>query len=234
MRWVVMYGGSGSTYLTRRFMNARKPFSRRPDIVFTTVEAHRNLPKFQFLDNPDYSEATPLENVVSEFAERSSGFQLRLDRTIEENLLEYGLWLQERNQVALWGHAFMAKFFSRNGFNPVYLIRHPLSNYTSLCCPGGRHPEMAASYGGWESEGSIRWFANLWNSLAEEALTSGAQVVRYESARKDASGTWLDSWMKGWNPNQSLKVKLPEAQVDLLRNLTAGSFNQLYSDWNIF
>ncbi|MHA2279413.1 MAG: hypothetical protein ACXAC5_00780 [Promethearchaeota archaeon] len=121
------------------------------------------------------------------FKIRSGGYDLDMNKSIDENMVEYVAWLkQQPDRTALFSRAPMLAFFSRNKIKDViFVIRHPVHQYVSLT-KKERHAEFVASYGGMNTKGGIDYWIQEWGRFARDAVESKNAIVRYEFAQEDA------------------------------------------------
>lgn len=239
----VCYGGSGSTFLIRRLERRARFVHVRPETYW--------LPKYfprqdksatgydQQLTDAGYDDR-PTPASAAGFAHRTHGFKIDLDQTIFENLRRYHLHtIGVPRTVTMYSRAPMLGFFTRlkGDFNPrdvVFVVRHPMHQYCSLTKPE-RHLEFVAGFGGQNTEGGVRFFAEEWNRFVGDALDSGCPVARYEFMSDDVGK--LDEFPRNvlakWTTSRRNPLLSP-ANEDLLQRLTAERYKRIYTGgWNV-
>ncbi|MEX0924382.1 MAG: hypothetical protein WDZ82_00340 [Candidatus Paceibacterota bacterium] len=201
------------------------------------MSADQNLPEYNARQVINGYEEYPNETSCATFYKRS-GFQLVLDKTIDENLVNYLGYVKEHGQTALFNMMPVMNFFSRHNVQDVvFLIRHPLYAYVSWTKPH-RHLSVVEPYGGVNSVGGITLFSTLWRGLAEEYLLLKEKeldpiLIRYENAEEDAAAIdpGLANIFSSWHGGSSNKNALPSESEELLRSKVEDVFSQLYTTW---
>jgi hypothetical protein len=219
-RIYVTSGGMGSSFLINALQKTGCQVHVRPDVAFATDQTLEDFPD--------------IKN-VAEFHKRSR-YTLDTKNTINNNLVSYLHFISERNQITTLGRASrLGPFLTKNSIrNAVCLIRHPLHAYVSFV--GHQHPEAGQSFGSFASENRIKWYAEQWNCMAFDYLSSGNKILRYEYMHddvKEITNPNLPNLLKSWTVGKRNYGVLDQEKEDLLKELTSENFYKIYSDWHI-
>lgn len=239
----VCYGGSGSTYLYRR-LGRRWRTRLRPETYWLPhyfPQQKKSATEFdQKLDERGYDNLPSPASIIG-FQNRNGGYAADPRRSIGENMLAYFLWQRERDRLAvLFSRAPMHGFFTRirsalNRGEVVFVVRHPLHQYVSLTKPQ-RHFEFVEDFGGIDTDGDVRFFAEEWNRYVADALSSGSAIVRYEFMRDDVGA--LDeiprAVLSKWDAGRRNDCPLSADNLGTLRSLVDSNYRRVYgSEWSI-
>ena len=232
-------GGSGSTFLINSLIDNGYAVLGRPDHYFVPELFYtgKGLP---VLGNDqiihDYN--VPIsENTKTAFYGMLNEPVPEYELTVGEAMLNHIMFVQAQdNATTVFNYLSIGRFFSTYGVrNIVHLIRHPLHCYTSLA--GRQHPHLSEHFGGLNSEGAVRWFAEIWNQITDEYLTCvklglNHFVVRYEFIKEDIKALpfppTMFSKFKGSKKRTDL---LCDKMEKLLLFLVWDNFFALYPSW---
>ena len=185
-------GGSGSTFLINELIRNGYDVLGRPDHHFVP-EIFYTVNKAVLVDDDqliaDY-------NIPIKDSTRIAFYKMlnlpasNKEVTVSDAMLGHIKRIQSApNATTVFNYLSTGGFFSTYGVrNIVHLIRHPLHCYISLA--GRQHPHLSENFGGLDSVGAIRWFAQIWNRIADEYLTCvklglNHFLVRYEHVKED-------------------------------------------------
>jgi len=213
-------GGQGSSFLIDALKKTGRRVHIRPDVAFAIDST--------LADFPD-------SKSVAEFRKRS-GYTLERTKTINDNLVAYLQYVNQRNAITVLARASrFGPFLTQNHVNnAVCVVRHPLHSYVSFI--GHQHPEAGEPFGGFASEGSIKWYAEQWNRMAFDYLSSGNAIIRYEFMNGDVKAITspnLAELLKNWTTGKRNHQVLSQEKEQLLRSLVSEHFYMIYSDWAI-
>lgn len=230
-------GGSGSTYLANELRQRGLRVDVRPDTYFVPRlrNSETNLsPDHQFLIDGYHD--LPKKAACEQFYSRT-GYGLNPGTPLYLQLLEYIRMLKLiPDRTAIFNNLRIGRFFSSFGVdNIIHIIRHPLHNFVSLC--GHQHPEKVKDFGGLDTEGAVRYFADIWRVMVQEAIDCGHPVVRFEFAKSDFAQIDVPPILAGlfdnWNSGKRNNSVLSEKNELLLYTLVAWEYRKLYGDWEI-
>lgn len=221
-------GGCGSV-----FMGSILPMSvKRPDVVLC-----KGYPKIVDLrlDIDRYPEKLT-EQMIAHWSQRA-GADLDRRATIGENLME--VFLSRKacrcNRWALLSGvcSTVHPFLTRNKLKAVCLVRHPLHSYVSFF--KHRHPNHAVRFGGFDTIGAISYWAELWNKIVEDFLSSGNKISRYEFWPEDSGNQIIQSKFVGrWTHGKRNWGELPKNLEEALRKRVWANFLKIYGDnWGL-
>ena len=235
------YGGSGSTWLRNRLRRSWKTHMR-PETFWLPVyfpQQSKSATDFDQQLTPDGYDNLPTKASMRGFDQRTPGYTVVDDgRTIDDVLRDYYLWMREQDKLAvMFSRAPMLGFFGRNKDivrDTIFIVRHPLHQYISITKPQ-RHAEFVEQYGGRDTEGGVRFWAEEWNGFVEDALACGMPIVRYEFVAHDSAtldAVPRDVFLK-WDSSRRNKNMLSPENLRLLRELTRPCFEKLYGSWDL-
>ena len=216
-------GGHGSTYI-QSTLRAHK----RPDVVFGDKMSE---PYLKLSDIPSKKHRI-------EFKKRTGGWNLDLNRTIEDNMVRYLEDMNNKNIRVLVGGRIsrLGPFFSVNPIeNVICFVRHPLHAMVSFLVH--RHPEKTNRFeGGLNSESCVEYYASIWNATVCDHIEAGSIMIRYEFAPKDAinlKDNKIKQMFSGWHINKRNPSILQPEFESLLKELVKDNYTQLYNKWEI-
>lgn len=189
----VCYGGSGSTWLTKRLARKFRHIHQRPETYwlphYFPKQSKSATAYDQQLTEAGYDDKPTLASAAG-FAKRTQSFGCRMGRPIRDSLLHYWEFMQKRSDaVTMFSRAPMLGFFQQCATHMprdsvIFVVRHPLHQYISLT-KANRHFEFVANTGGINSPESIKFWVTEWTRYVRDALASGFPIVRYEYAAED-------------------------------------------------
>ena len=217
-------GGSGSTHLIRT-LATRYEVGAKPDTVF----------------RPSYPELRIGDLNINQgtFAERSHGYAISTDATLEEILPEYVRYLRRSpSRTAVFNTAAELGLFSKYEIpDVVFLIRHPLHAFASWAKPE-RHGDIVRYLGGLNSPVAIERFARRWNAVVDEmrrlqeaGILGG--YIRYEYAASDARPLGLGWIYRDLDSSRRNSAALSEVSSSFLQSLVHSRLMELYDVWDI-
>jgi hypothetical protein len=214
---LVLWGGMGSVHINA-VIHKHVRLVCRPDVALSLLSG---------LDR------RPDEREIAIF-EKRSGFVLDSEQDLEESLLDFLAYMRKADIRMTLGCLWYKQWFTRNTITDlVFLIRHPLYMYMSLC--GRRHSDWKASKG-LDSIESVTWFAERWNRLVSEGLGTKSPFIRFEYAKDDFERcdiAWLKPAIDTWRCNHRGPVTLSKPVISCLRQLTEDLYLKLYPTWSI-
>lgn len=236
---------AGSTYLYTR-LRRRWRVRLRPD-KFLFPDYYPCLKKtsgkyahIQYLDSSGH-DVLPASWLIAGF-QRRSGYSFNPEHMIADNLRSYYLWQRDNPRVVtLFSRAPTLGFFTRirDVLTPgelIFVVRHPLHQYLTFVKPH-KNFEFVDGYGGADTEGGVRFFAEDWNRYIEDALGSGAAIVRFEFVHEDALK--LDDVPRGifakWDSSRRNACSLSPRNLEWFRAAVARNYQRVYGDkpWEI-
>lgn len=204
---ITPHGGHATVFIWKHV----RRLTTRPDVCFGV--------------EPDITKF-PKEEHGQEWLRRT-GLALIPQHTIEQNLM---FCINHKENVLLSGRCSMQlPFLTRNRLEAVCIVRHPIQAYCSFM--GNRHPIYAKKFGGYKSEGAIRWWAKMWNNVVGDFIRSGNNIYRFEHMPEDLIGyPELQYCLRDWkktHKNPGLQNKKLES---LMRSLVEDKYKMIYGD----
>lgn len=219
-------GGTGSSFLAKNL-----PIScLRPDVVFCD-RAKGDLR----VDLDRYPEKITA-GMIKEWSRRS-GVDLDKAITVNDNLMEIFRVRKGclcKKWVLLSGSCSTHQpFLTRNKLKAICLVRHPLHAYVSFF--KHQHPNHAAHWGGFDTPAAVFYWAQLWNNIVKDFMSSGNRISRYEFWPEDSGDTLLIAKFVGrWTKDKRNWGELPKDLEDGLRELVWDNFVKIYGDnWRL-
>lgn len=235
----VCYGGSGSTFLSRRLAR-RHVVHTRPETYWLPwyfPRQSKSATDFdQQLSVDGYSDF-PTKSSIAGFRRRS-GFALDPTKSIDDNLVDYWKHMQASpGLVSMFSRAPMLGFFARHNFvkNVVFVVRHPVHQYLSLTKPN-RHFEFVEASGGVNASASIAFWIREWGSFVRDALSSNACIIRYERAQSDASSAdaFVADVFRKWDGSKRNHTGLDSVFEEQLREGVRDEYKEVYgAEWRL-
>lgn len=212
-------GGSGSSYLIN-VLSRRYVVGDKPDTVFS-------------------NSINGLKVDQGTFEERSNGFKTLPGETLEDLLPRYVTHLRNApSHTAVFNLAAQRGLFSKLAIlGVVFLVRHPLHAYVSWSKPE-RHKQYVDSFGGVNSMGAVRFYANRWRAVVAECLRLREAnilggLVRFEHAHVDASVINDLAWVfDGFDSSKRNFGVLDTEYEEQMRDLVASVYFQIYDSWS--
>lgn len=233
----VAYGGSGSSWIVRRMGGFMRPDSWQVKIKGGPLPKH--FPGQIILDEKGY------ENIIDnydDFNQRTGNLfakKINTKKTIKHNMSNFFNWINQNNYKVLSSHSGIVKFFSENNIENVsYLVRHPLHSLVSWAKPE-RHFQEVISLRGLNNKNTIEFWADAWNSIAEDYLVSQEKgldplLIRYEYAHQDTKHhSELNKYFENFDSSKRNHGIMLEPAEDYLKQLTGNNYFKLYGKWEI-
>jgi len=228
----VVFGGSGSSFLVKSLHCCH----RRPDIGFIPWFWSTEPNIFQQIIPKDqiYTVKPTRKGITAFFSRTCSGFRMNPHISVGHNLIDYIKGSKRIHTVLVWS-AFYGLFSKYRIRDVVFIFRHPIHCYCSWT-KKDRHREYVAPLGGVNSEKSVKFFARIWNGLANEynrlvSLDCSPILIRYENPRTSFDSLPQDvvRVFDEWNGSKRNDGLLKPEFEKLMMKLTCNNFQRIYS-----
>ena len=220
---ITPFGGHGTRMIMKRLRIYGKVFTcPRPDYIFSnSIEPYdmhaRPNPKQGLFhrgkNNPGF-----WSTVAYQWNKRST-VKLNPIVSIHNNLLR--LINTTGHKVLLFGKCSINEpFLTNNEIEALCMVRYPLHAYNSFLV--SNHPQWGEEAGGPDTMQCAEWYAEKWNAVVDDFVSSGNRIVRYETLVDDLRELGYDRLADilapVWKPQKELHIKNPEV-IKYLKNL---------------